>query len=320
MARIGSLINAFLDALSYEKGYSAHTLRAYGADLKAFNMFITRDNQSPNDRQENKQGAGEFDPEAIKAEHIRAYLGYLYGKHRKSSIARKVAALRSFYRYLNREGITENNPIESVQTPKQGKRLPRYLSVDNVFRLLDGAKRSTVLDLRNLAMMETLYSTGIRVSELVGMNMGDIDAAEEMILVRGKGKKERRIPIGRKALHAIQVYRSVISSPDANQLAEIQNDQMALRAPLFLNKNGTRLSARSVRRVLDKMMHQAGINEVVSPHGLRHSFATHMLDAGVDLRALQELLGHENLSTTQRYTHVSIDQLMAAYDKAHPRR
>jgi integrase/recombinase XerC len=190
--------------------------------------------------------------------------------------------------------------------------MPSYLSVDDMFRLLDRAVGNTLLDLRNRAIFETLYGSGVRVSELTGLNVGDVDAANGCLRVLGKGGRERVVPAGDRALQRIQVYR--------DRLFEHTGIGMQADGALFLNKNRGRLSARSVGRILEALVRQCGLAAPVSPHGIRHSFATHMLDAGADLRTVQELLGHRSLSTTQKYTHVSVDRLMAAYDKAHPRR
>ncbi len=250
--------------------------------------------------------------EDVERIHIRSYLGYLHKKNKKSTIARKLSAVRSFFKFLVKRGVIEDNPSDSILIPKQEKTIPAYLPVDEMFRLLDAIQADNILDLRNRAIFELLYSCGVRVSELVGMNNMDVDLKGETIRVLGKGKKERILPIGQKALDAVQDYRKRIKrewgiSLDPNE-------------PLFLNKNRGRLSARSVARILEKLLKACGLLTPVSPHTLRHTFATHMLDAGADLRVVQELLGHKSLSTTQKYTHVSIDRLMETYDRAHPRK
>ena len=260
------------------------------------------------------------DPDRLKAVtlaqvddiQVRAYLGYLHGRNAKSTMARKVAAIRSFFRHLIRHGVVEHNPVETLHPPKHGKPIPVYLPVDDVFRLLDSVKPVGILGLRNRAILETLYSTGVRVSELAGLDVQDVDTESGVIRVLGKGGKERMVPIGAKALDAVKAYRRAL----LEQTGIPADDAGAL----FLNKNEGRLTTRSIARVVDQLSRACGIQIPVSPHAMRHSFATHMLDAGVDLRSVQELLGHRSLSTTQRYTHVSIDRLMAAYDKAHPRR
>jgi integrase/recombinase XerC len=226
-------------------------------------------------------------------------------------MARKLAALRTFYRYAERVGLVRRNPTLGLKTPKVGKRLPKFLEVDEVERLLMAPKGESVATLRDRAILETLYGGGLRVSELVALNEEDLRLADCAVLARGKGRKERICPIGRSASSAIVAYlvrKHRLSSRK-------RRDTRAL----FLNKNGTRLSVRSVHRVVGKYIRIAGLKIAASPHTLRHSFATHMLDRGADLRAVQELLGHENLSTTQVYTHLTTERLREVYDRAHPR-
>lgn len=283
-----------MDHLRVEKGYSPHTLRAYRRDVAEFIRLATEERSLTD----------------LTPSDIRSYMARLYSRNSKRTLARKLSAVRSFFRYLtNKEGVAIN-PAASVQTPKQTAQMPRYLSVDDMFRLLEAAPGGSRLALRNRAMFETLYSTGIRVSELTGMNLADIDEAQGLLRVRGKGRKERIVPIGETALAAIREYREALG-------ITVEDDTTAA---VFLNRSGGRLTARSVRRILEKTVRECGLSQPVSPHGMRHSFATHLLDAGADLRSLQELLGHRNLSTTQKYTHVSIDRLMAVYDNTHPRK
>jgi integrase/recombinase XerC len=243
---------------------------------------------------------------------IRGYLGYLHQKNQKSSIARKLSTLRSFFKFLVKKGMIEFNPMEGILTPKREKNLPAYLSVDAIFRLLDSIETDSLQAARNRAIFETLYSCGIRVSELAGLDVYDLDTAAGMLKVLGKGGKERLVPIGAKALDSLAAYRRMLQAQGGIGTAS--------NGPLFLNLRGQRLTTRSVARILKKIAAACGILTPVSPHTLRHTFATHMLDAGADLRSVQELLGHQNLSTTQKYTHVSIDRLMDAYDRAHPRK
>jgi len=303
------ILQSFLESLSAEKGYAAHTLRAYRNDLQEFAAIIAG---VGNDADERREAAARLDPRKVDALAIRGYLAVLYQKNRKSTIARKLSAVRTFFRFLIRQGVIESNPAEAVLTPKQEKRIPSYLTVDDMFRLLDAVPGDTLYDLRNRAIFETLYSTGVRVSELAGLNTIDIDFDGMAIKVSGKGNKERIVPIGQKATRTILRYRERLYSETG----------IALEHPgaLFLNKYKGRLTARSMARCLDQLVRACGLLVPVSPHTLRHTFATHMLNAGADLRAVQELLGHESLSTTQKYTHVSIDRLMAVYDKAHPRK
>ena len=302
-------LQAFLESLSVEKGYSAHTLRAYGNDLEEFAAFVAGEG---NDTEVSRDLAARFDPRKVDALAIRGYLAALYRKNRKTTIARKLSAVRSFFRYLMRQGQIETNPAEGVLTPKQDKKIPSYLTVDDMFRLLDAVPEVRLYDLRNRAIFETLYATGVRISELAGLDTLDVDLHAKRIKVSGKGNKERIAPLGEKAVRAIWNYRERL----------YQETGIALEhgGPLFLNKFKGRLTTRSMARCLDQLVRSCGMRVPVSPHTLRHTFATHMLDAGADLRAVQELLGHESLSTTQKYTHVSIDRLMEAYDKAHPRK
>jgi integrase/recombinase XerC len=295
-------LDKFLEMLFVEKGFSAHTCRAYQKDLEQFFSYL--DGQL-----KGKFGENVNDIDSLT---IRFYLGFLHKRYKKTTIARKLSSLRSFFGFLVKKGFLAKNPAETVLTPKRGKPIPNYLPIDETFRLLDGMKSGSLLAMRNRAILETLYSTGMRVGELVGMNVANIDFGKGLARVLGKGNKERLAPIGEKALRSIQDYLD-------KRCSETGWSKKA-SAPLFLNKLGTRLSARSVARLLDKANRRLGLVRSITPHGLRHSFATHMLDAGADLRMVQELLGHASLSTTQRYTHVSIDRLMQVYDKSHPRR
>jgi integrase/recombinase XerC len=236
----------------------------------------------------------------------------LHRRNEKSTIARKLSTLRSFFRFLVKQRIIEEDPSAAILTPKYSRRMPSYLSVDDMFRLLDQTAEDTLLDLRNRALFETLYGSGIRVSELTGLNVFDVDFSSGCLRVSGKGGRERIVPVGQKALRRIEAYR--------DRLFAKTGIDTQTNGPLFLNKNKGRLTSRSVGRILDALVRRCSLVVPISPHGIRHSFATHMLDAGADLRTVQELLGHKSLSTTQKYTHVSIDRLMAVYDTAHPRK
>ena len=302
---INNLIKSFIQAIRTERGYAENTCRAYLHNLKEFASYVGK-----------SLGPQADEPgiriNQVDAMMIKDYLGFLHEKNKKSTIARKLAAIRTFFKYLARRNIILENPAELILTPKQEKRIPPYITVDEVFRLLDSIATGTILGLRNLAIFETLYSTGIRVSELAGMNTDDLDHSKLLIKVLGKGNKERILPIGKKAVAAVDAYRKKLYSKTSIDMDE--------NSPLFLNYKNERLTTRSIGRILEKIVTQCALLTPVSPHTLRHAFATHMLDSGAGLRAVQELLGHKSLSTTQKYTHVSIDRIMEIYDKAHPRR
>ena len=302
-----ALIGKFLEHLRVETNASVHTLRSYATDLEQFRSFLLSKDFSIDEK------SGDVSVEKVDHLAIRAYLSHLYRSHKKSSLARKLAAQRSFFRYLVEEGFLAQNPAEIVATPKQEKPLPTFLPVDEVFSLLETPDRSTTWGARDRAILETLYSCGIRVSELTGLSEGDVDFSLGILKVYGKGRKERIVPIGEKALAAIRE-----SLPQRDRILGGLGHK-GRGSPLFINARGGRLTSRSVARILRKYILKCGLLRKVSPHALRHSFATHLLDAGADLRAIQELLGHVSLSTTQRHTHVSVDTLMEVYDRAHPR-
>jgi integrase/recombinase XerC len=283
-------IDRFLRHLEAEKNVSPHTLRSYRVDLEQLAEFL-----------------GDRDPASLDHQDLRRFLAHLVDRRAsKSTIARKLAAIRSLYTYLNREGIVLRNPARLVATPKQDKRLPQVLTVDDVLRLLDAPRHAGETSLRDRAVIETLYSTGIRASELIGIDHDDINRHDRLIRIRGKGRKERIVPVGQKALDAIDAYGAV-------------KRRSAVETAVFTNPSGKRLTARTVQRIVGTCRKIAGIAQGASPHTLRHSFATHLLESGADLRSIQELLGHASLSTTQRYTHLNLDALMETYDKAHPR-
>ncbi len=304
-----ALIDSFIESLVTEKGYSEHTRRAYRKDILNFFSFLA---ESYPPGGPNTKRKPIVDLKQIDGIMLRGYLGFLHRKNKKTTIARKLSAIRSFFKFLVKKGIIAENPAELVLTPKQDKTIPVYLSVDEMFRLLDSIQTHTLLDLRNRAIFETLYSSGIRVAELAGMNIADVDFSAAVLQVSGKGNKQRIVPVGHKALAAIKAYRTRLQQ---------ETGRMAIsKGPLFLDRFHKRLSPRSIARILQKLVDAVGLLTPVSPHALRHTFATHMLDAGADLRVVQELLGHKSLSTTQKYTHVSIDRLMETYDRAHPRK
>jgi tyrosine recombinase XerC len=286
------LIENFLHRLEHGSNYSAHTLRAYREDLRLHLEFL--------------EERGCTNPLDVTPLILRRFVVGLRSRNYKNvSLARKVATLRSFYKFLRKEQVIENNPAHILRSPKKEGKLPRFLTVREMETLLSAVKANDLQGRRDKAILETLYSTGIRVSELVGLNVEDVDTLSELLKVRGKGKKERIVPIGSLALEAVKVYVAFRGS----------NGDTAL----FLNKNKKRLSVRSISRIMDKYMKLADIRHNPSPHIIRHSFATHLLDRGADLRAVQELLGHANLSTTQVYTHVTTERLRKVYNRSHPR-
>ena len=292
------LLEQFEYYLRVERSVSPHTLRNYLSDLRQFDEFLRREYP-------------EKDCAAVDSLTIRSFLAFLYKKNKKSSIARKLASLRTFFRFLLRWGILGEDPTVLVATPRREKHMPGFLSVDEIFTLLSMPDENTLAGARDRAIMETLYSSGLRVSELVGMNEENIDYNLGIITVMGKGKKERVVPIGKKALEAVRHYLDFRRRENVPPLSS--------SPPLFQNKRGGRLTVRSVARIINRYIERCGLLRNISPHSLRHTFATHMLDAGADLRAIQELLGHVSLSTTQKYTHVSVTKLMETYDKAHPK-
>ena len=301
-------IEDFRNHLATERNLSPHTLRSYLADLRQFRRYLEESGLMPQAATEREQ------LEAIDHVAVRSFLSSLYrSKVRKVTIVRKVAALRTFFNYLLREGRVRVNPAEMVQAPKAEKYLPAFLPVEEMFSLLNVKFSEDAEGLRDRAMLELFYSSGMRVSELTGLNLGDIDFGRSLVKVRGKGKKERIVPVGGEALRSLQGYLAA-----RNELLQKQQAGES-DPPLFLSRNGRRISQRSVARIVDRYVLRSGISKKVSPHTLRHSFATHLLDAGADLRAIQELLGHENLSTTQKYTSVSVAKLMEIYDQAHPK-
>ena len=292
-------IRAFIGFLRAEQRASPETLRNYASDLRQLHRFLLS----------RRLVSSPIDPNSLSSDAVRAYLQWLDQKGDKpSSLARKLAAVRSFYRYLSRRGMVSSNPVDGMRTPKQPKLLPRVLTKDDADALMTFPAGQTVWSLRDRALLETLYSTGARVSELVALDIGDVREPEGLVRLQGKGRKERIVPIGEMALDAIRRYR--VSLP-------LQSSGVPPRA-LFCNQRGGRLTSRSVARIVTRYSSRLA-GGAVSPHTLRHSFATHLLDEGADLRSIQEMLGHASLSTTQRYTHVATDQLLAVYDRAHPR-
>jgi len=296
------LASRFLAYLLDERNYSPATIRSYRSDLDQFLVFLG-----------SRGGGGDPSPEAIDPLVVRAFLGWLHErKDSRATIARKLAAVRSFFRYLVREGVLAENPARPVRTPRQEKKLPRFLDESEIRILLETPWTATLKGKRDRALLELLYATGMRVGELVSIDLEDVDLAEETILVLGKGSKERHVLFGGKAKAALLDYLAARRSSPGRAAGRATD-------ALFVNKGGTRLTDRSVRRILAARLRECAVKHRISPHGLRHSFATHLLDHGADLRAIQELLGHASLSTTQRYTHVSTEQMLRIYNKSHPR-
>jgi len=298
------LLADFRTFLDVERNVSEHTRVAYLADVEEFNAFLqSRDRVSAH--------ATLLD---VNTDTMRAYLAYLHSrKLRKVSINRKISSLRAFYKYALREGKIKNNPALAVQTPKIEKYMPTFLSVDEAFALLEACGSDTAAGLRDRAMLELFYSSGLRLAELAGLDKEDVNFSGALVKLRGKGKKERIVPVGAQALNAIDRYLSATANVRKEFLADSSG------GALFLNSRGKRITTRSIARIVDAATIKSGIGRKISPHALRHSFATHLLSAGADLRSIQEMLGHESLSTTQKYTAVNINRLMEVYDKAHPR-
>lgn len=294
-------IQQFIRYLQIEKNASQHTVDSYRADIELFVSFAR------------SQGVCEAIFENVTSVLIRAYLADLKQKeYARTTIARRIASLRSFFRFLCREELVTGNPFSAIHTPKLAKRLPSFLDVGEVTELLRLPKPN-LLGYRDTAILELLYASGLRVGELVGLSLQDVDTASQYLLVYGKGAKERIVPVGRVALTALQRYlthsRSVLSAKYKNKPHQ----------KLFVNSQGGPLTDRSVRRIVDKYVTMLALHKKVSPHTLRHTFATHLLNNGADLRSVQEMLGHVNLSTTQLYTHITKDKLKAVYSNAHPR-
>lgn len=297
------LIEAFKAHLVFEKNASPNTVRAYLADLSEFSLFLGKLGICSGE-------SGAVDPAKIDSLAIRAFLSYLYRKKSSNStVSRKLASMRAFFGYLKKEGLIAKNPAKSAPAPRIEKKIPPFLTVDEAVGLVQTPRRDDLQGLRDRAILETLYATGARVGELVALNMTDVDFTLKVMRLRGKGRKERIVPFGTKAYDALRAY---LEARCTKASAEPQ-------AALFLNRFGRRLSQKGVRDLVGKYALSCAVPRKITPHSLRHSFATHLLDAGADLRAIQELLGHASLTTTQKYTHISADKLMEIYDKAHPR-
>jgi integrase/recombinase XerC len=299
MTTIEKALTLFLRWLEVEKGYSSHTVAGYGHDLHEFMAGLSED----------------IDVKGITAVHIRRFVVILYGHNSAATVGRKLSALRTFFKFLIREELLDIDPIVGIAGPKVGKYIPVFLTIDEVFHLLEMPGVGDRFMLRDLAIMELLYSTGMRVAELVSRDISNLDFETEMLRVTGKGNKERLVPVGWPALEAVRAW---LPLREQLTLARARRGRKTERKALFLNGQGGRLTSRSVERMVKKYGERAAIPQTVTPHALRHSYATHLLEMGADMRSVQELLGHASLSTTQRYIHLTLDHLTEVYDKAHP--
>lgn len=324
------IIGDFLSYLLDERAFSPYTAKCYGVDLRQFVDYLCEENSLTIDQNQEattwrlctdantSDVVGTVGPTCLTSRIlgadttlVREYLSHLDSfDYSAATMARKIATMRSFYRWLERRGNIQGNPMTLIRTPRQAKRLPKAIDVQEVEKLLAAPDIQTLLGARDRAMLETLYSTGIRVSELVGMDIKDIDEVGQALIVRGKGRRERIVPLGSHAMAALQHYL---------QMRRRQEQELGGDRAVFINKGDGRISARSVRRKVTKYLKEAGLDPEISPHTLRHSFATHLLDNGADLRSVQELLGHQSLSTTQVYTHLTTKRMQEAYSEAHPR-
>lgn len=297
-------IDEFIKHLRYERNVSPHTLRNYLSDLEQFSAYIRSMEKLP-----------DLPVERIDRLTIREWMGRLHADHKKASVARKLASLRTFFQFLVREGKLEANPAKQVATPRIERKLPVHITVDDAVRFIETPDTGTHLGRRDRAILEFLYATGIRVSELVGIDLRDVDLAGRHVRVFGKRRRERVVPFGDPAAMALMHYISETRGHFLAQAPEAEREPEAL----FLHRRGGRITTRSVGRLVDKYIRQCASIHDISPHGLRHAFATHLLDAGAPLRDIQELLGHARLSTTQIYTQVSMEKMIEVYDKAHPK-
>jgi integrase/recombinase XerC len=289
----------YLTHLGVEKNASAYTVKSYREDLSQAVEFFAQQLGSPDAK-----------PRQISTRHVRAFVAHLSERYARSTIARRLAAVRSWFRYLCRQGVLTSNPAQGVRGPRQEKKLPAVLDGEQIVKLVEAPTSDEPLALRDRAILEALYSGGLRVGELAGLDLDDLDLDGGLATVRGKGRKERLVLLGPQAVAALRAWPNVRLSV---------SPRAAAQRAVFLNKLGTRLTTRSVGRMLEKYVKTTGVGPDTSPHTLRHTFATHLLDGGADIRSVQELLGHKSLATTQIYTHVSTQRLRESYDKAHPR-
>ncbi len=294
------LIDVYVSHIRLNKNYSEHTVTAYAGDLCAFAEYLGQ----------SRAPVGLSD---VKPHNIRGYLAFLHSERiERKTAARKISSLRSFYRFLVSRGIIESSPVVGVRFPKQAKKLPIFLDTEDIDKLFGMPSSESWLGLRDVAILEVLYGGGLRVSEVVGINVADVDFSQGIIRVRGKGRKERMAPVGQYAIAAINAYRDRLEQYGRDEDFQYEKDV------LFVNKLGSRLSDRSVRRNLDGYLIKAGMDLSISPHTLRHTFATHILNNGADLRSVQELLGHKSIAATQVYTHLTTKRLKEVYENAHP--
>jgi integrase/recombinase XerC len=301
---LNAYLSEFLQHLKYERNLSPHTLRNYASDLDQFKQHLF-----------NIEKRDDLPVADIDRLTIREWMASLHDDHKKTSIARKLASLRTFFQFLIREGKLESNPAKLVATPKIERKLPNHLSMEDAVRFIETPDINTDLGRRDRAILEFLYATGIRVGELTSININDVDFRERMVRVTGKRKKQRIVPFGEPAAQAVMLYMEQTRGRFLNNCPEADRDPQAL----FLNYQGTRITTRSIGRMIDKYIKQCISIHDISPHSLRHTFATHLLDNGADLRDIQELLGHARLSTTQIYTQVSMEKMIEVYDRAHPK-
>ena len=297
-------LTQFLQHLKYERNLSPHTLRNYASDLDQFKTHLL-----------GIEKRSDFAVKDIDRLTIREWMASLHGDHKKTSVARKLASLRTFFQFLIREGKLDSNPAKMVATPRIERKLPNHLSIEDAVRFIETPDTNTDLGRRDRAIIEFLYATGIRVGELVGINIADVDLREKMVRVTGKRKKQRIVPFGEPALEVLILYMDQTRGVFLNNCPAAARDVNAL----FLNYQGTRITTRSVGRMIDKYIKLCTDIHDISPHSLRHTFATHLLDQGADLRDIQELLGHARLTTTQIYTQVSMEKMIEVYDRSHPK-
>ncbi len=297
-------LTQFLQHLKYERNLSPHTLRNYSSDLEQFKLHLFA-----------IEKRDDIPVAEIDRLTIREWMASLHGDHKKTSVARKLASLRTFFQFLIREGKLESNPAKQVATPRIERKLPNHLSIEDAVRFIETPDIGTDLGRRDRAIIEFLYATGIRVGELVGINLADVDFQEKMVRVTGKRKKQRIVPFGEPARQALLLYLETTRGTFLNECPAAERDMQAL----FLHRRGGRITTRSVGRMIDKYIKKCADIHDISPHSLRHTFATHLLDSGADLRDIQELLGHARLTTTQIYTQVSMEKMIEVYDRAHPK-